>query len=93
MPRPKLPADKPTPTELELLVEIAKSIDKTGVQPSYRQLATRFNYASLNSIHQKLRALQTKRLVKLSGYRGVEFDWRSYRPAGQRRREVGCVSG
>ena len=93
MPRQKLPADEPTPTEMELLVEIARSIDRTGTQPSYRQLAKRFNYSSLNSIYQKLRALQTKRLVKLRGSRAVEFDWRAYRPAAQQRREVGCISG
>jgi SOS-response transcriptional repressor LexA len=78
---------------MELLVEIAKSIDRTGTQPSYRQLAKRLHYASLASIYQKLQALQSKRLVKLRGSRGVEFDWRSYRPAAQQRREVGCLGG
>jgi len=69
-----------TPREYQLLVLVARSIDKTGVQPSYRQLAQRLGYTSLNFISQMVKNLVRKREVTQCGARGLSYNWRAYLP-------------
>ena len=67
-----------TPREHELLVLIADSIDQTGVQPSYRELARLFGYKSLNFIAQMVKNLVKKKEVTNCGARGISYNWRTY---------------
>jgi len=70
-----------TPREYELLVMVAMSIDKTGVQPSYRQIAKTFGWTSLTYITQMVNNLVKKREVSKCGARGLSYNWRAYLPA------------
>jgi len=54
------------------------SIDKTGVQPSYRQIAKAFGWTSLNFIAQMVKNLVKKKEVTVCGARGISYNWRSY---------------
>jgi len=67
-----------TPREFELLTLVADSIDQTGVQPSYRELAHLFGYKSLNFIAQMVRNLVKKKEVTNYGARGISYNWRNY---------------
>lgn len=65
--------------QLRLLNAIADSIWLRGYQPSFRELAEHFNYASVGYIQFLLRDLHKRKVVRVvSKARAVEFDWRSY---------------
>ena len=76
-----------TPREHQLLVVVAESIDRTGVQPSYRQLAQRLGYTSLNFIAQMVKNLVRKREVTQCGARGLSYNWRAYLPDQSNKKE------
>ena len=65
-------------TQLRLLQYIAKCIDETGCQPSYREICKEFGWASINAPSTFLNALEKKGVVEKVGPRAVRFDWRFY---------------
>lgn len=67
-----------TPREREILELIARSIDANGYQPSYREIANHFGWASLGWLHVLSRNLTAKRVVQVRGARAWQFDWRQY---------------
>jgi SOS-response transcriptional repressor LexA len=64
--------------QLKLLRCIAKSINATGCQPSYRDLCRELGWASPNYPRELLARLAKSGLVKRRGARALEFDWRAY---------------
>jgi DNA-binding MarR family transcriptional regulator len=67
-----------TYVEFRTLCLIANEINKHGVQPSYREIADRFDYSSAASITNVMQRLEYKGLVTRIGLRAVRFDWRRY---------------
>jgi SOS-response transcriptional repressor LexA len=70
----------PTDREMELLRVLAHQIDKTGTQPSMRQVAKIMGYASIGFIHVMVQNLKRKGIVYQSPKhsKSVEFEWRNY---------------
>lgn len=67
-----------TKQQQKVLVYIAKSIDKKGVQPSYREIMKHFGFRSPNAVLGHLKACEKKGACKRSGCRAVQFNWRGY---------------
>lgn len=69
---------KVTGTQMKILKYVAKSIDETGVQPSYRDMCVHFGWASPNMPACCIDDLEKKGIVTKRGSRAIEFDWRYY---------------
>ena len=64
--------------ELRLLTTVAEWIYTRGFQPSYRELAEAWGWASPGYVHQLACALEKKKFLKRRGSRALEFDWQAY---------------
>lgn len=69
-----------TEKQLKLLRFIAKSIDESGCQPSYRDMCDEFGWSSPNAVVSFMNALEKKGVVERLGARAIKFDWRYYLP-------------
>ena len=67
-----------TDKQRKILMHIAKSIDKYGYQPSYREIASKFGFSSPGAVTGHLTAAEKKGACKRHGCRSVEFAWREY---------------
>ena len=67
-----------TQREREILELIARWIDANGYQPSYREIARHFGWASLGWLHVLSRSLTRKGVVVVKGARAWAFDWKHY---------------
>jgi len=67
-----------TKQQQKVLVYIAKSIDKKGIQPSYREIMQHFGFSSPGAVLGHLKACEKKGYCKRSGCRAVQFNWRGY---------------
>jgi SOS-response transcriptional repressor LexA len=67
-----------TRNQAKVLRLIARSIDQTGIQPSYRDICVRFGWSSPNAVKTTMDSLERLGLIKRRGSRAVEFDWKSY---------------
>jgi|Laugresu1bdmlbdd_1035124.scaffolds.fasta_scaffold00153_15 SOS-response transcriptional repressor LexA len=65
-------------SQKKILEYIAKCIDRTGCQPSYRDICKAMGWSSPNMPAQCIDKLAEKGVVKKHGARSVEFDWRAY---------------
>jgi SOS-response transcriptional repressor LexA len=68
----------PTATEQRLLRLVARSVDRNGFQPSYREIAEHFGWASAGYVTVLVRSLWKKGIVSPKGSRALSFDWRTY---------------
>jgi len=71
-------AKKLTNQQRRVLSCIAKSIDRYGFQPSYRDIMKRFGFASPGAVTGHLKAAEKKGACKRRGSRALEFEWREY---------------
>ena len=69
---------QPTPTEARLLRLVALSVHRNGFQPSYREIATHFGWASAGYVTVLVRSLAKKGIVVPKGSRALAFDWRNF---------------
>lgn len=67
-----------TPAQKKLLQHIATCIDKTGCQPSYRDICRCFGWQSTNAPASYINSLEKKGVVVKHGSRAIEFNWRQY---------------
>lgn len=67
-----------TDKQFELLRHIARSIDRTGAQPSYRDLCKDFGWSSPNAVKSAMDSLEKKGFIRRIGSRAIAFDWKSY---------------
>ena len=67
-----------TEREHRVLAYIARCIDTTGCQPSYRQIGAYFKWSSVNSVACLLINCVAKGEVWKTSSRGIHFDWRKY---------------
>ena len=67
-----------TDREIKVLSYIARCIDATGCQPSYREIGTYFKWKSVNSVASLLLNCVAKGAVWKTGARGIHFEWRDY---------------
>ena len=67
-----------TDKQRKILMHIAKSIDKYGYQPSYREIMTKFGFSSPGAVTGHLKSCEKKGACKRHGCRSVEFAWREY---------------
>lgn len=67
-----------TKSQMKILKYIAKSIDETGCQPSYRDMCVKFGWSSPNMPASCIDDLERKGVVVKKGARALEFDWRYY---------------
>ena len=65
-------------SQKKILEYIAKCINDTGCQPSYREICRAMGWSSPHMPAQCIDKLQEKGLVKKRGYRSLEFNWRAY---------------
>lgn len=59
-PAEERPPQPLTPKQTRLLRFIAESIDRDGYAPSFPEIAARFGYRSLATVHEYLQTLETK---------------------------------
>lgn len=71
-------ARKPlTERQKDILRYIARHVMKMGFQPSYREIADHFGWASVGATRSHLAALERKGAIILTGEsRAVAFKWR-----------------
>jgi len=67
-----------TDKQRKILMHIAKSIDKNGFQPSYREIMTKFGFSSPGAVTGHLKSAEKKGACRRHGCRAVEFQWREY---------------
>jgi len=67
-----------TKQQQKVLGYIAKSIDKKGIQPSYREIMRHFGFKSPGAVLGHLKSCEKKGACKRSGCRAVQFNWREY---------------
>lgn len=65
-------------SQRRILEYIAKCINETGCQPSYRDICAEMGWASPHMPAQCIDKLMAKGVVKKRGARAVEFDWRAF---------------
>ena len=70
--------------EMRLLTAVADCISENGYQPSYRELADAWGWASPGYVLQLAYSLEKKGLVVRRGSRALEFDWRDWISEGWR---------
>lgn len=61
-----------------LLRIIARSVDKYGCQPSYRELAEALGYYSTGYIQHLIKEMEREKIVSSRGSRALCFKWREY---------------
>jgi SOS-response transcriptional repressor LexA len=61
-----------------LLRMIARSVDKYGFQPSYREIASALGYESVGYVHHLIGEMQAERRVVSKGARALQFKWREF---------------
>lgn len=67
-----------TSRERELLHLVARAVLFTGCQPSYREIASYFGWASAGYVTVVVHSLQKKGVVVRAGSRAIAFDWKNY---------------
>ena len=67
-----------TDRERELLHLVATAVLFTGCQPSYREIARHFGWASAGYVTVLVHSLQKKGVVVRAGSRAIAFDWKNY---------------
>lgn len=67
-----------TDREVKVLSYIARCIDATGCQPSYREIGAYFKWKSVNSVASLLTNCVSKGAIWKTGARGIHFEWRNY---------------
>lgn len=68
-----------TQAERKMLEYIAFKIDRTGCQPSMREIATELGYASPGYVPTLVEGCTRKGYIKAQhGARAIEFDWREF---------------
>lgn len=65
-------------SQKRILEYIAKCIDETGCQPSYRDICVAMGWSSPNMPAQCLEKLAKSGVITKRGARAVEFDWRAF---------------
>lgn len=68
-----------TNAEYALLQLVAREIQESGLQPTYRQIQTKMGYKSINSVATIIKNLLLKGVVWESTGHGIAFDWKAYR--------------
>jgi hypothetical protein len=68
----------PTAAEQRLLRLVAASVNRNGFQPSYREIADHFGWASPGYVTVLVRSLWKKGIVVPKGSRALSFNWRNY---------------
>lgn len=76
--KPERAAQPLTDREAKVLSYIARCIDATGCQPSYREICAYFKWNSVNSVASIVVNCMAKGAVWKTGVRGVQFSWRDY---------------
>lgn len=72
--QPSIDDPRPTKLQLSLLTAMLDMTLRNGYQPSSRELAKRFRFKSLNSVHQHFKALARHGYVEeLEGKRAVRM--------------------
>ncbi len=61
-----------------LLRIIARSVNKYGCQPSYRELAESLGYFSTGYVQLLIKEMERDKLVVSMGARALSFKWRDY---------------
>ena len=68
-----------TERELYFLQFVAKAINETGCQPSYREIMKEFGWASLNAVRSLIENLELKGVAYGEGAaRSLRFQWKDY---------------
>jgi SOS-response transcriptional repressor LexA len=68
-----------TDREVYFLRYVAQAIDKTGCQPSYREIMAEFGWASLNSVRSLIENLEMKGVAYGEGSaRSLRFNWKEF---------------
>jgi DNA-binding MarR family transcriptional regulator len=68
-----------TATEQKMLSYIAYKINRTGCQPSMREIATELGYSSPGYVPKLVDSCQAKGYIKAQhGARAIEFAWREF---------------
>lgn len=70
----------PSPSELRMLRLVAKSIDQTGTQPSYREIARMLGYEVWGYVYNMVKSLERKGVIQHTSKvsKSISFDWRNY---------------
>jgi SOS-response transcriptional repressor LexA len=64
--------------QINILRSIARSIDRNGTQPSYREICKEYGWVSPNAVKETVDALERNGVVRRMGARAIAFDWREY---------------
>jgi SOS-response transcriptional repressor LexA len=68
-----------TDREVYFLRFVAKAIDRTGCQPSYREVMQEFGWQSLNAVRSLIENLEMKGVAYGEGCaRSLRFKWKDY---------------
>lgn len=67
-----------TPTESALLRFVAEHVVEFGYQPSYRDIASAWGYASVGYILTLVTKLKAKGVVQTAGPRAIAFDYKAF---------------
>lgn len=81
-------SSRPVPTrnvDWMLLRIIADSIQSTGLQPTFRQIAVQIGHLSPGWVHVRMEAMHKAGIIVRRGVKGIEFDWSYYTTASLRK--------
>ena len=78
--RIRQPKKKLTPRQKQILIYVAKHIDRHGWQPSIRDIGAEFGISSPNGVVCHLKAMAHKGYLSFNEAtaRALEFDWKSF---------------
>ena len=67
-----------TDQQRDVLAYIAQHINRRGFQPSYREIAEHFGWASAAYVTVLVSRMENKGWVARMGSRAIEFEWKHY---------------